>query len=171
MFSGICDTFDGRVARLKKRNEREKNYGIQIDAMADLISFGVAPAVMGYAIWQYYGTFSVLSAIVAAAYVLATLIRLAYFNVTEAELQNRKERRNYFEGMPTTTIALFIPLVFSVCNIFGATFYLAYKVLLICATILFVVRIKFPKPRGKMMLILWIIGTPVTISLLVIGIV
>jgi len=169
MLSGIFDTFDGRVASLKKRNEQEKNYGIQIDAMADLISFGVAPAVIGYAVWQANDAFGITSAIIASAYVLAALIRLAHFNVTETESQNKNEKRKYFEGLPSTTIAVIIPLVFSICNILDAPFYLAYKIMLVSVAVLFVVRVKLPKPRGLAMLIMWLIGTPVVISLLIIG--
>lgn len=49
MISGVCDTLDGRVANLKERTDRQKNYGVQIDALADIISFGVLPVVIGYA--------------------------------------------------------------------------------------------------------------------------
>ena len=46
---GICDTFDGMVARSKKdRTEEEKRFGIQIDSLCDLISFGEFPAILGY---------------------------------------------------------------------------------------------------------------------------
>ena len=42
LFSGLCDTFDGKVARSKKnRTEREKRFGIQIDSLSDLVAFGV----------------------------------------------------------------------------------------------------------------------------------
>ena len=51
MLSGLCDAFDGRVARTKKdRSPAEKAFGIQIDSLADLVAFGVLPACMGGAI-------------------------------------------------------------------------------------------------------------------------
>ena len=44
LFCGLCDAFDGKVARTKKnRTEREKNFGIQIDSLCDVIAFGVLP--------------------------------------------------------------------------------------------------------------------------------
>ena len=50
LFSGLCDTFDGKVARSKKnRTEREKRFGIQIDSLSDLVAFGVLPACIGIA--------------------------------------------------------------------------------------------------------------------------
>ena len=45
LLSGFCDLFDGKVARTKKdRTEQEKSFGIQIDSLVDLVSFGVLPA-------------------------------------------------------------------------------------------------------------------------------
>ena len=50
LFSGLCDTFDGKVARSKKdRTEQMKKFGIQIDSLSDLIAFGVLPACIGIA--------------------------------------------------------------------------------------------------------------------------
>ena len=48
-FSGICDAFDGRIARTKKkRTEDEKSFGIQLDSLCDVICFGVFPALICY---------------------------------------------------------------------------------------------------------------------------
>ena len=48
LFAGLCDGFDGRVARTKKnRTELEKKFGMQIDSFSDLISFGLLPAAIG----------------------------------------------------------------------------------------------------------------------------
>ena len=99
---GICDTFDGMVARSKKdRTEEEKRFGIQIDSLCDLISFGVFPAILGYNV----GLSSVGWLIIEICYVLAAVIRLAYFNVTE-EMVNIKvksiisdeEKYNYIKN-------------------------------------------------------------------------
>ena len=58
MASGLCDSFDGKVARTKKnRTENEVNFGIQIDSLADLMAYGLLPVAIGYAIgmneWYY----------------------------------------------------------------------------------------------------------------------
>ena len=59
MVSGILDAFDGRVARTKKdRNEFEKNFGIQIDSLADLICFGILPVSIGLAQLRIRGIFT-----------------------------------------------------------------------------------------------------------------
>lgn len=86
MMCGICDTFDGMVARSKKnRTEEEKKFGIQIDSLCDLISFGVFPAILGYNL----GLSSVGWLAIEILYVLAAVIRLAYFNVTEETRQQQ----------------------------------------------------------------------------------
>ena len=79
MGAGICDMFDGTVASTKDRNCYEKHFGIQIDSLCDLISFGVLPAVFVYEITGGKLVVGVISCI----YVLCGLIRLAYFNVQE----------------------------------------------------------------------------------------
>ena len=54
LFSGLCDTFDGKVARSKKnRTEQMKKFGIQIDSLSDLVAFGVLPACIGISLLRY----------------------------------------------------------------------------------------------------------------------
>ena len=54
---GVTDMFDGKVASTMKRNEAEKAFGIQIDSLCDLISFGVLPLAIGYGIGLSGGFF------------------------------------------------------------------------------------------------------------------
>ncbi|MDO4650680.1 MAG: CDP-alcohol phosphatidyltransferase family protein, partial [Eubacteriales bacterium] len=57
LVSGLCDAFDGRVARTKKnRTQMEKNFGVQIDSLADLVAFGVLPICIGSAMLRVYET-------------------------------------------------------------------------------------------------------------------
>ncbi|MCL2253879.1 MAG: CDP-alcohol phosphatidyltransferase family protein [Lachnospiraceae bacterium] len=170
MISGLCDTFDGRVASLKKRNMRELTYGMQIDAMADLVSFGVLPAAIAYATAKADGTFGIVSALVASVYVLAALIRLSYFNAVEAEMHQKKDKRTYFEGIPTTSVTLLIPLVYSICNIFAIRFLSVYNVVLVITAIFFVLKIKIPKPSPRNQIILCVIGLPLIIYVLFTGV-
>lgn len=96
--SGVCDMFDGKVARSKKdRTEDEKRFGIQIDSLCDLVCFGVFPAVIGYSL----GIRSHLGKIYLVLFVLAAVVRLAYFNVTEeTRQQTTDENRKYYQGLP-----------------------------------------------------------------------
>ena len=66
--SGLCDMFDGKIARTKKNRT-----GIQIDSLSDIVCFGVAPAVLCYC----FGMRGVIGVAILMFYVLAGLIRLA----------------------------------------------------------------------------------------------
>lgn len=109
MLAGVCDMFDGAVAATKERRHPEKIFGIQIDSLSDLISFGVLPGIFVYAICGQ----SRLSGLVAAAFVLCALIRLAYFNVLEEERQRQStDKRRSYLGVPVTTVALALPAMY-----------------------------------------------------------
>jgi len=171
MVCGLCDMLDGPVARRKKRNEREKNYGIQLDSLADLVSFGVFPVVIGYVVCfgnvvqERASLRLIIFVAIAAAYVLAAIIRLAYFNAVEYELQQKKEKRKYYVGMPVTFVSILIPLVYSVCFIFNLSFASAYPVMLGIITAAFLTRVKYPKVRGRYLAIFLLIGLPLVIFL------
>lgn len=101
--------FDGAVAATKTRTESEKRFGIQIDSLSDLISFGVFPGIFVYIISGKQTPVGVI----AALFVLCALIRLAYFNVLEEERQRMtSEKRESYLGVPVTTIAILLPAVY-----------------------------------------------------------
>ena len=104
---GICDAFDGTVARTKKnRTEDEKNFGIQLDSLCDVVSFGVFPAFLCYRM----GVDGVLGLICVCLYSLCALIRLAFFNVLETKRQQVEEGCNkYYRGLPVTSISIIFP--------------------------------------------------------------
>ena len=97
LLSGICDLFDGKIARsMKNRTEHEKVFGIQIDSLCDLVCFGVFPAVIGY----HYNSVYPLRLIASIMIVLGAVIRLGYFNVMEEERQrNTTENRKEYKVM------------------------------------------------------------------------
>lgn len=107
--SGLCDMFDGKIARTKKnRTEVEKRFGIQIDSLSDIVCFGVAPAVLCYC----FGMRGVIGVAILMFYVLAGLIRLAWFNVMEEQRQEETtEKRECYQGLPITSMAIALPLV------------------------------------------------------------
>ncbi|MBR0138630.1 MAG: CDP-alcohol phosphatidyltransferase family protein [Erysipelotrichaceae bacterium] len=107
--AGVCDMFDGTVASTMERNRKEKNFGIQIDSLSDLICFGVQPAVISYGLNRG----NKIAFVISAIYALCALIRLAYYNVDEQDRQlETDERRQYYEGMPVTLSAVFVPLIY-----------------------------------------------------------
>ncbi len=126
LFCGLCDAFDGKVASTKKdRSSLERKFGIQIDSLSDLIAFGVLPACIGAAFIRvsditvdfltgewYNGVAKVLVYGILVLYVLAAMIRLAYFNVTEEERQSTETgARKYYLGLPVTTASIIFPAI------------------------------------------------------------
>lgn len=116
MIAGLCDMFDGTVASTKKdRTKDEKMFGIQIDSLSDLLCFGMLPACIVYSL----NTESHWFLIIPCFFVLCGLIRLAYFNVDEANRQGEtSEGRKYYQGLPITSSALLLPAVFEICVYF-----------------------------------------------------
>lgn len=148
--SGVCDMLDGSVARTKKnRSESEKHYGIQMDSLADVVSFGVLPSIIGYALLSsQYERVPAWYIAVMSAYALAALIRLSYFNVTEIEMQRNNIERTYYVGLPVTCAAVVIPIVYSACVLFDIeNLPLVYSVTLAAMSLSFVVKFKLPKVR------------------------
>ena len=112
IFAAIFDALDGRVARLLKGTSL---VGKELDSLADLISFGVAPAFIMY-FWSLnnLGKFGWLLTMI---YVVCVALRLARFNVnSNSELS---WKNNYFEGVPSPAggILILIPLIFSLSEI------------------------------------------------------
>ncbi len=156
MISGLCDMFDGKVARTRKRTDDEKRFGIQIDSLCDLICFGFLPAAIGYSIGmkQFYHI------AVMIFFTLAAVIRLAYFNVMEESRQARtSEVRREYEGLPVTSVALILPLFYSFRRDIGVIFPDVYTFLLLAIGIAFITRFKLKKPKMKTMLIFIGVGT------------
>lgn len=110
-FSGLCDMFDGKIARTKKnRTEDEKSFGIQIDSLCDLVCFGALPIVICYRL----GMDRIYGMALLTLYGLAGLIRLGYFNVVEAKRQAQtQEERKYYQGLPITSMAIVLPIFFA----------------------------------------------------------
>ena len=171
LVSGLCDTFDGKIASLTKRTEREEGYGIQLDALADVVAFGALPAVIGFAIGQAYAdSVGIGSIIIFSFYVLAALIRLAYFTVIEVEFQGKEEKRTYYEGLPVTIVALIFPIVYAVCTTFELPIVIIYNVIMVLIMFAFVLRIKIYKPTGWMKVVLCLIGVPILIYIIMNGV-
>tara|TARA_B100000700_G_scaffold301734_1_gene371275 strand:- start:249 stop:1049 length:801 start_codon:yes stop_codon:yes gene_type:complete len=108
LFAGLMDALDGRIARLIKGTSK---MGKELDSLGDVISFGVAPALIMY-FWnlQYLDK---LGWFVCLIYVICVALRLARFNVNSEEEPSWKD--NFFEGMPSPAggIIVLFPLIFS----------------------------------------------------------
>ena len=98
ILSLILDGLDGKIARLTKG---ESKFGVEFDSLADIVAFGVAPAMLIYfQIGHKFGKFGIL---IVALYIVLGAVRLARFNITTS-----KNDPNIFIGLPIPAAALFI---------------------------------------------------------------
>jgi CDP-diacylglycerol---serine O-phosphatidyltransferase len=108
----VCDALDGYVARLDTK--RQSLLGADLDSLADVISFGVAPAVLGFTLGLRGGW----DMLCLTYFVVCGVSRLARFNVTAADLADAETGKvKYFEGTP-------IPTSIVIVGVLGAAFYL-----------------------------------------------
>lgn len=100
LLASVFDILDGKVARLSGATSK---FGVQYDSLADLISFGVAPALLAFS-WALrpYGRFGWLAAFL---FVVCGALRLARFNVMSAAGDTK-----YFKGLPIPAAATMIAL-------------------------------------------------------------
>ena len=176
MISGILDGFDGTIARTKKnRTELEKNFGIQIDSLADMICFGVLPSTIGLAQLRISGIFTelvrrkdyegnyaflIILLMIAVFYVLAALIRLAYFNST-VEIRKeevKKTGHSHYIGLPVTSSALIFPLEMVIQFYVKWDMTVFYFILMFVVAMTFIMNIKVRKPGKIGLAILILIG-------------
>ena len=185
LFSGLCDAFDGKVARTKKaRTRMEMNFGIQIDSLSDLVAFGVLPACIGTALirvsplinaalmgisipWHIAAGKLCLHAVLVL-YVLTAMIRLAYFNVTEQERQTTETgARTDYLGLPVTSAALIFPFVLLLQYILPADITLFYLGTAVLTGLLFISPFHVRKPGLRGILVMVGIGAVEFLLLLI----
>jgi len=116
-----CDAADGYIARLDKA--RQSLIGADLDSLADIVSFGVAPAVLGYTL----GLRGLWDVVCLTWFVCCGISRLARFNVTSASLTNAATGKvRYFEGTPIPTSVILVLLLAALyrLDLVGQSFWL-----------------------------------------------
>jgi CDP-diacylglycerol--serine O-phosphatidyltransferase len=102
----VCDVLDGYVARLNRK--RQSVLGADLDSLADVISFGVAPAVLGFTLGLRGGW----DMLILTYFVVCGVSRLARFNVTASALADETTGKvKYFEGTPIPTSVVIVVLL------------------------------------------------------------
>lgn len=141
IISGICDLFDGKVARMFKRTKEEEQFGIQIDSLADMVSFILFPII----IYMSMGITSWYAIIVYAIFALCGIARLAYFNIDVKE-EKQDQPIKFYRGLPVTYVALIMPLFELIVRWLNLNF--LYLIEMFIISILFILNIKVIKPKG-----------------------
>lgn len=107
------DVADGRIAR---RRGEHSPFGQELDSLADIVSFGVAPAVLGYGLGLRGG----LDVMILIFFVACGISRLARYNVTASQLSDDSGKVKYFEGTPIPSSLALVALL-ALCFYLGRT--------------------------------------------------
>ncbi|HEY9841167.1 MAG TPA: CDP-alcohol phosphatidyltransferase family protein [Candidatus Obscuribacterales bacterium] len=140
--AGICDLFDGFVARRSEITPEEQAFGAELDSLNDVVCFGLLPVVLLdswlHSVWIFP---------VYAVYLIAVLFRLAWFNIYGVEAD--AEGSGSYTGLPVTYAALALPLTALL-----AAWVPMLKLPVLLGTLLalaglYVYKLPIPKPAGK----------------------
>lgn len=161
----VCDTLDGKVASTKKdRTRAQTMFGIQIDSLCDMVSFGVMPAIFCYC----NGMNKAADIVLISYYCLCGVIRLAYFNVLAAD--KTPGEKSVYHGLPVVGFAIGLPVfyLFSLwCSPETVTWIL--RVALPATGTLYILNFRMPKPKLIMLLPLLIMYVTAFVLLCVYG--
>ena len=161
MLAGICDMFDGKVASMCKRTKEEKEFGIQIDSLADTVNFVVLPVVIMLSL----GMTSIIDVVIYALFIICGISRLGYFNVN-AKLDSPVK---FYNGLPVTSTAIIYPVLGLLHgHIPEDVFSMVYLIATLLTAILFVTRIKIPKFKGIAYIIIPILAIVLAVLLILV---
>jgi CDP-diacylglycerol--serine O-phosphatidyltransferase len=143
----VLDVLDGEVAR---RRHSASALGRELDSLADVISFGVAPAAIAFAAGMNYA----LDQIVLIFFALCGLSRLARFNVTAEAMSTRTGKVPYFEGTPIPTSVVPLGLALAAFHtgdlypvtILGLPFHLPVLLFFVSGCLMISKTLRIPKP-------------------------
>lgn len=142
MYAGLADLFDGMLARRMSLNDEARLFGIQLDSIVDVVSFGVAPVMITF----HLGFNRPVDYFILIFYTCCATMRLAYFNIHGTSGEGKIK---YYTGLPVTFSAMIFPLVYISMlsgndtlsdNLIRLTF--------IGVAIMFILKVPIPKPGG-----------------------
>ncbi len=142
IIAGICDLFDGVIARKCKRTEQEKNFGIELDSLVDAIDFIALPITIFLRLqmntWYHF--------MIIVVFAICGIARLAYFNIT---IEDNSKPVKYYTGLPVTYTAMIFPIFYLLKYIMPLNiFSIIYTILIAFVAMLNILNIKIKKPKG-----------------------
>ena len=160
IIAAVCDMFDGKIARhIKNRKEVEKDFGVQIDSLADVICFITIPAITLY----FFGLREIYQIILLAFYVVCGIIRLAYFNVA---MSDKNKAIEYYQGLPVPVSVPIFGIVWLLLKLFTFDASIVYTILVPIVGILHISKIRIRKYTGAWF---YITVTLVAIAAIILG--
>ena len=169
----VCDTVDGTVARkLNLKNAHEKSYGIQLDSLCDMVSFGVVPCVMAF----FLGYNSPFDVAIYALFSVCGAIRLAHYNA-DAVLATPETKHDYFIGVPIPHSAIYFILMLDLhlltvsADGVNTVIHWLFRLFFLALGIGFILRFRFPRPNKNVMMFLgiWILAQFLALIIIVIA--
>lgn len=157
---GVADLFDGMIARRCKRTEEEKEFGIQIDSLTDMVSFAVFPVVLSFSM----GNTEWYHIIISSFYVISAITRLGFFNVSTSTTTETK----FYTGLPVTFASLIIVSAFIIGKLFSITS-IIIPISLLATAVLFILKIKIAKPKGIAYAFLGLLAIILAVIVILIG--
>ncbi len=142
MVAGICDLFDGFIARKCKRTEEEKEFGVWLDGLVDTISFIALPIVIfistGLTAWYHL--------VIYWIFAICGIARLGFFNIT---LPNHDKPVSHYRGLPVTYSALVFPIFYLLYFYLPAGYFqIVLALIILIVALCNVLNIKIKKPNG-----------------------
>ena len=160
ILAGLCDMFDGKIARKLNNTKEEKEFGIQIDSLADTVNFVILPVVLMMSL----GMTSPIDICVYILFTICGISRLAVFNCNA----NLDEPVKVYTGLPVTSVAIIYPIWGLLHGIIPDNIYEIISIIItFIIAVLFISKIKIPKFKKLAYIILPIIGLIVSILLVV----
>jgi len=141
LIGSIFDLFDGKIARITKTSSQ---FGVEYDSLADLISFGLAPALLIY-LWALK-PMGRLGWLAGFLFMICGALRLARFNTAASSESNKSSTGNYFQGLPIPAAAgmnVAFVLFFSRFNINPESCKVLFLIMLYILSFLMVSNIKY----------------------------
>lgn len=154
--------YDGVIARKFNKTEEENKFGIQIDSIIDTVNFGITPIVIAVSL----GMNTYVDIFLFLIYLFATTMRLAYFNVCALKKEDNKPIKHY-TGLPVTYVSAILPvLVLLMVRLFNNSL-LVLRLAFVLLSLLYVLKIKIPKPMGKWYAIIPMIAVVLIVLIIV----
>lgn len=160
--AGICDIFDGPIARKCKRNKKEKMFGVEIDSLSDIVNFVIFPIVifhcMGYNSWYHNIIYMMLA--------LGGVIRLGYFNV-EALSFHLSGPVKYYSGLPVTTTSFIFPIAYIFSFFLEKDIFEGFMTsIVLIVSLLFTYNFKIKKLTGNVLYFFVMLAIVIAVTLL-----
>ena len=164
LLAGVCDMFDGLIARKCDRTLEEKHFGIELDSLVDTASFVIFPVViylyLGFDAWYHLLSFMLFT--------ICGIASLGYFNIGIDPSGSNEPVKSY-TGLPVTCSAFIFPVCYLFSYLLNETgFMIFFSILMPLVAILNITKLKVPKLKSKKFYVLVCLLSVLIISLLLI---